>query len=92
MYVIVYIRTYVHTFGMTIVAILYSGKIPQKNISCDFVLKQTFCSINFTVCVLIVCVCALILTISQITFRELDQIAKNITFSPRENLPLYGTL
>ena len=46
----------------------------------DFALKQTFSGINFTICVLIVRVCALILMILRINFRKLDQIAKNAQF------------
>ena len=46
----------------------------------DFALKQTFSSINFTICVLIVRACALILMILRIHFRKLDQIAKNAQY------------
>ena len=46
----------------------------------DFVLIQTFCGIKFAICMLIVRVCALILTILQINFCELDQIVKNAKF------------
>ena len=46
----------------------------------DFALKQAFRGINFTICMLIFHVCALILTISRINLRELDQIMKNVKF------------
>ena len=46
----------------------------------DFTIKQTFRGIKFTICGLIVRVYALILTISQINFRKLDQIVKNAKF------------
>ena len=43
--------------------------------------KRTFCDISFEICVLIVCICALILTISRRNLCELDQITKNTKFS-----------
>ena len=48
----------------------------RRRIFCNFTLKQTFRGIKFPICMLIVCVCAFILMISRINFRELDQITK----------------
>ena len=45
-------------------------------IFCNFTLKQAFQSINFAICMPIFRICALIVTISQINFRKLDQIVK----------------
>ena len=67
----------------------YSGKICRREFH-DFALEQAFCGINFAICVLVFHVCIVILTISQINFREFSQIAKHSKYKPRENFPLYG--
>ena len=82
---------YVHALeGVVMCTYHIVGKFGRR-IFHDFALKQTFCGINFAICMLIVCLYALILTISQIDIRELDQIAKNTKFLPCDNFPLYGT-
>ena len=75
---------YIHTWRGTVniyvyvrMYISYGRKICR--IFHDFALKQAFC------------VWALILTISQINFCELDQIGKKREIQPHKNLPLYGT-
>ena len=71
---------YVHALeGVVMCTYHIAGKFRRRKFH-DFALKQTFRGIDFTICVLIVHVCALILTISQIDFRELDQITKNMKF------------
>ena len=69
-------HTTVHTVCaqyFPVLCVPYSGKISRKNI-------LRFRGINFAICVLIVRVCALILTISRINFHELDRITKNAKF------------
>ena len=66
---------------MCAIAYCIAGKF-RRRIFCDFVLKQTFRGIEFAICVLIVCICVLILMISQINFCKLDQIAKIAKFQP----------
>ena len=78
-----------YTFQNSFVYIPYSVKF-RRRIFRNFTLKQTFHGIKFPICVLIVHVCALILTISQINFCKMDQIMKNMKFQPRKNFPLYG--
>ena len=69
---------------MTIVAILYSGKISQKNISRDFALKRTFCGIIFTMCMLIRSSC---LCVGNNNFANKREI-----LTSEGSFPLYGTL
>ena len=81
MYVCTYVCCICTYLCMYILDVLY--RIAEKfrrRIFCNFTLKQTFRGIKFTICVLIVCVCAFILMISRINFRELDQITKNTKF------------
>ena len=54
-----------------------------------FALEQVFCGINCAICVLVVRICIVILTISQINFCEFHQIVKNAKYKPYGNFPLY---
>ena len=52
-------------------------------------LEQTFCGINFAICVLVLCICIMIL-ISRDKLLRIRLSRENVKYKPGENFLLYG--
>ena len=54
--------------------------------------QTNICGINFTICMLVLCICIVILTNSRDKLSQIWSNRKNVKYKPRENFLLYNNV